>query len=87
METNNGTAAQPSGDVTPAVSTATPAQPVRGSNQPLSGEESQMAEMILSDLAKKLMSPETADISLQESIGRRLADFEIDRLEPRGAAI
>jgi hypothetical protein len=79
MELNNGTA----GQVSPNTSTPVAAAPsAAGTNQPLSGEESQMAEMILSDLAKKLMSPETADVSLQESIGKRLSDFAEDTRTP-----
>jgi hypothetical protein len=77
METLNNNPGQ-GGEATPVAAAPSAA----GTNQPLSGEESQMADMILGHMAEGLMSRETADISLQESIGRRLADFENDKRTP-----
>jgi hypothetical protein len=71
-----------SGEVSPNTPAPSAAPSAACTNQPLTGEETQMADMILSDLAKGLMSRETADVSLQESIGRRLSDFAEDTRSP-----
>jgi hypothetical protein len=77
-----GTAGQSGGVNMPAPSAtpSTPAEPVGVAG--LSRDQTQMADMILSDYGNKLMDRETADRSLQESIGKRLADFENDKRTP-----
>jgi hypothetical protein len=82
MEPSNNSPGQSSTDVNTAAPSTTPGEAVGGSNQPLTGEETQMKDLILGHMAEGLMSRETADVSLQESIGRRLADFENDKRSP-----